>query len=129
MPETIDGVIGLIEVAEGLDSPGYALGKAISRTGQITGKPGKSLANALHGRGYGHSIHPLVVAIPIGTWSLTLGLDILSGIGLMRDPAAQRAADPRENRGGWPEGFVPAAGSVIGRVGDQLSSDRGFRCP
>ena len=93
LPKTIDAAIGLIETAEGLDSPGYALGKAISRTGQITGKPGKSLANALHGRGYGHPVHPLVVAIPIGTWSLTLGLDILSGIGLMRDPAARRAAD------------------------------------
>ena len=93
MPETIDAAIGRIEAAEGLDRPSYVLGKAISRTGQIVGKPGKRFANALHGQGYGHPVHPLVVAIPIGTWSLTLGLDVLSAAGVIRDPAAHRAAD------------------------------------
>lgn len=93
MPETIDDAIGLIEAADILDGPAHALGRAISRTGQIGGRPSKSLANALHGRGYGHPVHPLVVAIPIGTWSLTLGLDLLSAAGLVRDPAARRAAD------------------------------------
>ncbi|MBH0619603.1 hypothetical protein I3A86_26300, partial [Salmonella enterica] len=93
MSETIDAAIGVIEAAEVLDAPGYAIGKAISRTGQITGEPGKGLADALHGRGYGHPVHPLVVAIPIGTWSLALGLDLLSAAGLMKDPAGRRAAD------------------------------------
>lgn len=93
LPESMDAAIGLIEAAESLDAPSYALGQAISRTGQITGKPGKGLADALHGRALGHPVHPLVVAIPIGTWSLALGLDLLSAARLMRDPAAQRAAD------------------------------------
>ena len=93
LPKSVDAAIGLIEAAESLDAPSYALGKAISRTGQITGKPGKGLADALHGRAYGHPVHPLVVALPIGTWSLALGLDLLSATGLIRDPAAPRAAD------------------------------------
>ena len=93
MPKVIDDAIGQIEAAEILDRPGYGLGKAISRTGQIVGKPGKSLANALHGRPYGHPVHPLVVAIPIGTWTLALGLDLLGAVGLMPDRATKRAAD------------------------------------
>jgi len=40
------------------DRPGYALGKAISRTGQVGGRPSKTLANALHGRPYGLSRVP-----------------------------------------------------------------------
>ena len=93
MPKFIDAAIGKIEAAESLDQPSYALGKAISRTGQIAGKPSKTLANVLHGRPLGHPVHPLAVAIPIGTWTLAFGLDLLAELGLLRDRAAPRAAD------------------------------------
>lgn len=93
MGKRIDALIGRIETAEVLDRPGYALGKAISRTGQIGGKPSKSLANTLHGRTLGHPVHPLAVAIPVGTWSLALGLDLLAVTGVLRDRATPRAAD------------------------------------
>ncbi len=93
MGRKIDALIGRIETADGLDRPGYAIGKAISRTGQIAGKPSKGVADALHGRPYGHPMHPLVVAVPIGTWTLALGLDLLAATGLLRDRGAARAAD------------------------------------
>ena len=93
MGKSIDAAIGQIEAAERLDRPGYLLGKAISRTGQVVGKPGKSLADTLHGRPYGHPVHPLIVAIPIGTWTLALGLDLLAAAGLLRDRGSARAAD------------------------------------
>ncbi len=93
MRSTIDAAIGHIEAAESLDRPGYSIGKAISRANQIVGRPGKAVGNFLHGQPYGHPIHPLLVAIPIGTWTLTLGLDLLTASGLMRDRAASRAAD------------------------------------
>ncbi len=93
MPKSLDAAIGRIEAAEALDRPAYVLGKAISRTGQLGGRPGKSVANTLHGRPYGHPVHPLVVAIPIGTWTLAFGLDLLAAIGLVRRPGTVRAAD------------------------------------
>lgn len=93
MGKTIDAAIGRIEAAESLDRPGYVLGKAISRTGQVVGRPGKRLANALHGQPYGHPVHPLIVAIPIGTWTLALGLDLLAAAGLLRERSSKRAAD------------------------------------
>ena len=40
LPETIDAAIGLTEIAEGLESQGYALEKVISRTGQFNAEPG-----------------------------------------------------------------------------------------
>ena len=93
MGRKIDALIGWIEASEKLDRPGYTLGKAISRTGQIGGRPSKSLANTLHGRTLGHPVHPLAVAIPVGTWTLALGLDLLAVAGVLRDRATPRAAD------------------------------------
>lgn len=93
MGKIIDAAIGRIAAAERLDPPGYALGKAISRTGQVVGKPGKRLADTLHGRSYGHPVHPLIVAIPIGSWTLALGLDLLAAMGKLRRRDADRAAD------------------------------------
>ena len=93
MSKTVDAAIGRIEAAESLDSSSYAIGKAISRTAQIVGRPGKWFGNMLHGRPYGHPVHPIAVALPIGTWTLTLGLDLLAVMGLVRDAGAARAAD------------------------------------
>ena len=86
-------MIGRIEAAEHLDRPAYALGKAISRTAQLGGRPGKTVADMLHGRPYGHPVHPLIVAIPIGTWTLAFGLDLLGVVGLSRQGSTARAAD------------------------------------
>ena len=93
MGRIIDMLIGRIEKAERLDGPGYTLGKAMARTGQVVGQPGEALANVLHGRPLGHPLHPLAVAIPIGTWSLAFGLDLLAAAGVLRDRATPRAAD------------------------------------
>lgn len=93
MPKSLDAAIGRIESAESLDRPAYALGKAISRTGQLGGRPAKALANTLHGRPYGHPVHPLIVALPIGAWTLALGLDLLAAARLMRRRDAVQAAD------------------------------------
>ena len=93
MGKIVDAAIGQIESAESLDRPSYMLGKVISRTGQVAGKPAKNLANTLHGQPYGHPVHPLIVAVPIGTWTLALGLDLLAALGLLRERSPERAAD------------------------------------
>jgi len=38
-------------------------------------------------------VHPIAVTIPIGTWTLAFGLDLLAATGLLRDRGAARAAD------------------------------------
>ena len=92
MGKIVDAVIGRIEAAEVLDRPGYLLGKAFSRTTQVVGRPGKNVGNVLHGCPYGHPMHPLLVALPIGTWTLTLSLDLLAAVGLLRDRGSRQAA-------------------------------------
>ena len=93
MPKRLDAVIGRIEAAGRLDRPAYVIGKAISRIGQLGGRPGKRVADTLHGRPYGHPVHPVIVAIPIGTWTLAFGLDLLAAVGLLRHRNTIRAAD------------------------------------
>jgi nitrite reductase/ring-hydroxylating ferredoxin subunit/uncharacterized membrane protein/hemerythrin superfamily protein len=84
--------IGRIEAAASLDGPSYAAETAIARPAQIAGRPAQTVGDALHGTGYGHPVHPMLVTIPIGTWTLALGLDLLAALGF-RPPSAARAAD------------------------------------
>ncbi len=88
----IDALIGQIEAAGSLDYPAQALGRALARSGQLAGRLGKKLGSALHGTWYGHPLHPVLVTIPIGSWTLALGLDGLATLGLARDHAANRTA-------------------------------------
>jgi len=88
-----DEAIGRIETASALDRPAYAVETAMARPAQIVGRPANQLGDALHGTGYGHPVHPMLVTIPIGTWTLALGLDLLATLGLVRKSGVAQAAD------------------------------------
>jgi len=45
------------------------------------------------GTAYGHPVHPVLVTIPIGTWTLALGLDLLAILGLVGKARADQPAD------------------------------------
>lgn len=86
--------IGRIEAAASLDAPSHAVETAMARPAQIVGRPAERLGNALHGNWLGHPVHPLLVTVPIGGWTLALGLDLLAALGLSRDRRGNaRAAD------------------------------------
>lgn len=87
-----DAVIGKIEAVRWLDQPGYEIGNVLARLTQIVGRPSGRLRNVLHGTWYGHPIHPILVTVPIGTWTLALGLDVLAELGVVRDEGAAQAA-------------------------------------
>jgi nitrite reductase/ring-hydroxylating ferredoxin subunit/uncharacterized membrane protein/hemerythrin superfamily protein len=76
-----DAAIGRIEAAEWLDRPAFLLANAVALPQRLAGTPGKRVRNALHGTRYGHPVHPMLVTIPIGTWTLALGLDTLDALG------------------------------------------------
>lgn len=84
--------IGRVEAAAPLDGPSYAVETAIARPAQIAGRPAQAIGDALHGTSYGHPVHPMLVTIPIGTWTLALGLDLLAALGV-RPVGTARAAD------------------------------------
>ncbi len=92
-PHIGDEAIGRIEQAEWLDPPGFALGNAMARPMQIAGRRSHLVRDAMHGSWLGHPLHPLLVTVPIGSWTLALGLDILGALGLARDQGEARAAE------------------------------------
>ncbi|MCI0754656.1 DUF2231 domain-containing protein [Teichococcus vastitatis] len=84
--------LGRIEAATSLDTPGYAVETAMARPAQIAGSPAQRLGNALHGTWFGHPIHPMLVTLPLGSWTLAFGLDLLAALGF-RTRATERTAD------------------------------------
>ncbi|MDO9708356.1 DUF2231 domain-containing protein [Paracraurococcus lichenis] len=106
-----EALVGRIEAAERLDPPGYAIGNALARPAQIAGRPARRLGNALHGTGYGHPVHPMLVTLPIGAWTLALGMDLLARLGLVRGRAVAQVADTALGAGAV--GAVAAAATGI----------------
>ncbi|WP_052002776.1 DUF2231 domain-containing protein [Microvirga sp. BSC39] len=88
-----DKAIGRIEAAEWLDRPAFQLANALALPQRLAGTPGKRARNALHGTWFGHPVHPMFVTIPIGTWTLALGLDTLEALGAKHSRDYGRAAD------------------------------------
>jgi nitrite reductase/ring-hydroxylating ferredoxin subunit/uncharacterized membrane protein/hemerythrin superfamily protein len=84
--------IGRIEKASSLDRPSYAIETAIARPVQIAGSPAEKAGNALHGTWYGHPLHPMLVTLPIGAWTLAFGLDLLAMLGF-RSRNMEHSAD------------------------------------
>ncbi|MDJ0391627.1 Rieske 2Fe-2S domain-containing protein [Roseomonas sp. E05] len=89
---TADAGIGRIETAAALDRPSYAIETAMARPAQIAGRPAGKLGDALHGNWFGHPIHPMLVTVPIGTWTFAFALDLLAVLGI-RPRGATRAAE------------------------------------
>ena len=65
------------ERAEALDSPGYKLGNAMALPLRVAGGKGQRVRNALHGNWYGHPLHPTLVPVPIGAWTVAAAFDVL----------------------------------------------------
>jgi nitrite reductase/ring-hydroxylating ferredoxin subunit/uncharacterized membrane protein len=105
-----EAMIGRIEAAEWLDGPAYTLANAVALPQRLAGVPGKRVRNALHGTWYGHPVHPMLVTVPIGTWTLALGLDTLEAMGL--DQGYGRAADLAVQAGAAGAIAAAAAGLV-----------------
>jgi|GEM_PF-98575 len=111
-PSRADAAIGRIEAAEGLDKPGYKIGNILALPTQAAGRLGQPIRNALHGTWFGHPVHPLLVTIPIGTWTLAFVLDTLETLGLIRNRTTQRTADTALKAGAAGAVAAAAAGAA-----------------
>jgi len=81
--EAILDVIGKQQWLEAASDP---LSKAVRNAFQ--GDSGRAVKNALHGTWLGHPLHPALVAIPIGAWTVAMVLDSLDGLsGTSSEPA------------------------------------------
>ncbi len=67
----------VIDQQQWLEPTGDVLQQAISKVARREG-PTRTIKDALHGVWFGHPLHPALTDIPVGCWSATLILDMLS---------------------------------------------------
>lgn len=72
--DTLEGLVARIEGARILDRPSDTAAKAI---GRLLARP--ALRDLLSGTTVGHPVHPLLVAVPIGSWTAATYLDLTGG--------------------------------------------------
>ncbi|MBM3604262.1 MAG: Rieske 2Fe-2S domain-containing protein [Alphaproteobacteria bacterium] len=82
-----------LEAAEGLDAPAYKVADAATMVLELTGTASQPIQNALHGTWLGHPLHPALATLPIGTWTMALGLDSSEALGLAPQRELGKAAD------------------------------------
>jgi len=108
-----DAAIGRIEAASGLDNASHQIETLLlARPTQLLGRPAQRVRDALHGVGYGHPLHPLLVTIPIGTWTLAAALDLLAMAGAVSAKPAERTAATALKAGALGAVVAAAAGLV-----------------
>jgi nitrite reductase/ring-hydroxylating ferredoxin subunit/uncharacterized membrane protein len=70
-------VVDTIGQKEGLDAPAETLQQALNELYDAGGPAGQQIENVLHGVPLGHPLHPVVITIPIGAWTVTQVCDLL----------------------------------------------------
>jgi nitrite reductase/ring-hydroxylating ferredoxin subunit/uncharacterized membrane protein len=87
-----DRAVARVERAAVLDHLGYQIGHAIALPQRLAGRHAQSIRNALHGNWWGHPLHPVLVTVPIGAWTVSVALDLLGMLrrrdGMRLDQAA-----------------------------------------
>jgi uncharacterized membrane protein len=102
-----------LEAAESLDRLAEPLQAAIHEV-----VPSGPVKDALSGTWLGHPVHPMLVAVPIGTWVGALVLDLTAG----RDRGRQAAADTMVGLGVL--GALPAALTGASDWSDTVGAER-----
>ena len=100
---------------EALDALATPLQEAIRSLFESMGAPGRLVKDFLHGKALGHPLHPALIDLPLGAWTLAAILDALE------------LGDPRRN-GGLADtaigiGLVGAVGAAVAGVTDWSETD------
>ncbi len=109
----IETAIGRIESAADWDPALNMAVKAAALPQQIVESRGVRWRSFWHGVWLGHPLHPMLVTIPIGTWTLALALDLSSALGIPRGREADRASDLALTAGA-----VGAVGAAVAGITD-----------
>ncbi|HEV8194586.1 MAG TPA: Rieske 2Fe-2S domain-containing protein [Ktedonobacterales bacterium] len=70
-----------VERQDWVEQSSESVQQAVSSAYSAGGSLGQQVANFLNGTWLGHPLHPVVVAVPIGSWTATLALDSLELMG------------------------------------------------
>lgn len=84
-------ILDAIDQQQWIETPAAAVQKAVLAPFEAAGEPGKRLKDFLHGRWFGHALHPALITLPLGAWSVAAIFDALSACAERRD--LDKAAD------------------------------------
>ena len=83
-----EAAVETIERRDGLDPLADRIQKAVVGLYEAGGTTGRRIRDALHGTWLGHPLHPVLVSIPLGAWTVAAVLDLVG-----KNRHEQRAAD------------------------------------
>lgn len=70
-----DRIVAVIEGQDWLDKPSYKIEHGMTLVLNLLGPAGVRVRDFLHGRWFGHPLHPMLTDIPVGAWTAALVLD------------------------------------------------------
>lgn len=72
--------VHLIECQEWLDTPGYKIEHGLAFAFALSGRRARRLQDLLQGVWLGHPLHPVVVGVPMGAWTVAFVLDAVDAV-------------------------------------------------
>jgi nitrite reductase/ring-hydroxylating ferredoxin subunit/uncharacterized membrane protein len=111
-----DHTIQIINRQDWLEPLADRLQSTLSKTATAAGPAGQRIEDMLHGRWLGHPLHPALVNLPLGAWSVAAALDAIEEVGGNR--ALGSGADAAIGLG-----LVGALGAVITGIADWRHTD------
>ena len=111
-----DRVIRTVNRQNWLEPLADRLQSALSHTATAAGLAGQEVEDALHGRWLGHPLHPVLVNVPIGAWTVAAALDAMEEVSGNR--ALGSGADAAVGLG-----LVGALGAAITGIADWRHTD------
>ncbi len=110
-----DELVRTLGDQESLDAVATPLQEAIRSLFESAGAAGRETKDFLHGKALGHPLHPALIALPVGAWTLAAILDALELAGLHRDRGFADTAIGI--------GLVGAVGAAVAGVTDWSETD------
>jgi nitrite reductase/ring-hydroxylating ferredoxin subunit/uncharacterized membrane protein len=77
----MSNVVTMASEQKWLDTADEVLQSNVARALESTGARRRPLQNLLHGTWLGHPLHPILISLPIGAWSVGLILDVMTRFG------------------------------------------------
>jgi nitrite reductase/ring-hydroxylating ferredoxin subunit/uncharacterized membrane protein len=78
-----EAIFDIIGNQKWLESAADPISKAVRDA--FPGDAGKAIKNALHGTWFGHPLHPALIAIPVGAWTVAMILDSMESLSGRRE--------------------------------------------
>jgi nitrite reductase/ring-hydroxylating ferredoxin subunit/uncharacterized membrane protein len=121
LKDLAERAVALIEGQGWLDKPSYKLEHGIGTALNLLGGAGRPVRDLLHGTWLGHPLHPVLINLPVGAWTVTAVLDgvdaLAPGSGGVRDAARTSVGI----------GLVGAAGAAVAGLNDWQYTEGGPR--